>query len=119
MTLLLVQMAVVLLTALLCGSVARRLGQARVIGEIVGGILLGPSVFGRLAPHALAALFPPNSLGSFEILSSVGLVLFLFLVGSELDYEHLRERKTATMLTSTLSILLLFAMTAVVAPLVR
>lgn len=119
MTLLLVQMAVVLLTALLCGSVARRLGQARVIGEIMGGILLGPSVFRRLAPHASATLFPPNSLGSFEILSSVGLVLFLFLVGSELDYEHIREQKAATMLTSTLSILLPFAMTAVIAPLVR
>jgi len=116
MTLLLLQMAVVLLTALLCGWMARKLGQARVIGEIVGGILLGPSVFGRVAPHASAALFPQNSLGSFEILSTVGLVLFLFLVGSELDYGHLREQKTATILTSTLSILLPFAMAVGIAP---
>lgn len=117
MTLLLVQMAVVLLTALVCGWIARRLGQARVIGEIVGGILLGPSVFGRIAPHASELLFPQSSLGSFEVLSSVGLVLFLFLVGSELDYEHLREQKMATLLTSSLSILLPFAMAAGIAPL--
>jgi Kef-type K+ transport system membrane component KefB len=54
MALLLIQMSTVLLTALFCGWVARRLGQARVIGEIVGGILLGPSFFGRFAPDASA-----------------------------------------------------------------
>lgn len=119
MTLLLVQMAVVLLTALICGWVARRLGQAQVIGEIVGGILLGPSVLGRVAPDLSLALFPQNSLASFETLSSVGLVLFMFLVGSELDYRHLREQKTATLLTGTLSIFVPFAMAACVAQLVR
>jgi Kef-type K+ transport system membrane component KefB len=119
MTLLLVQMAVVLLAALVCGWVARRLGQARVIGEIIGGILLGPSVLGRVAPHLSAVLFPQNSLGSLEVLSGVGLVLFLFLVGSELDYEHIREQKAATLLTSTLSILLPFALALCVAPLLR
>lgn len=119
MTLLLVQMAVVLLTALVCGWVARRLGQAQVIGEIVGGIVLGPSVFGRIAPHASTVLFPQSSLASFEILSTVGLVLFLFLVGSELDYGHLREQKTATILTGTLSILLPFALAAAITPLVK
>lgn len=116
MTLLLVQMAVVLLTALLCGWIARKLGQARVIGEIVGGILLGPSMLGRIAPHASAILFPQNSLGSFEVLSTVGLVLFLFLVGSDLDYGHLREQKTATILISTMSILLPFALAVLIAP---
>jgi Kef-type K+ transport system membrane component KefB len=119
MTLLLLQMAVVLLTAVLCGWIARELGQARVIGEIVGGILLGPSVFGRVAPHSSAALFPQNSLGSFEVLSTVGLVLFLFLVGSELDYGHLREQKTATILISTISILLPFALAVLIAPVVE
>ena len=119
MTLLLVQMAVVLLTALVCGWVAHRLGQAQVIGEIVGGIVLGPSVFGRSAPHASAVLFPQSSLAPFEILSTVGLVLFLFLVGSELDYGHLRDQKTATILTGTLSILLPFALAAAITPLVK
>jgi Kef-type K+ transport system membrane component KefB len=59
MTLLLVQNgSSAVLTALICGWVARRLGQARVIGEIVGGVLLGPSVFGRVAPHGGRRCFP-------------------------------------------------------------
>ena len=70
MALLLVQMTTVLLTALVCGWLARKLGQARVIGEIIGGILIGPSVFGRLAPQASAMLFPLDSLGEFEIMST-------------------------------------------------
>lgn len=74
MTLLLLQMMAVLLTALLCGWIARKFGQARVVGEIVGGICLGPSVFGRIAPHTSASLFPPGSLGPFDVLSTVGLI---------------------------------------------
>jgi Kef-type K+ transport system membrane component KefB len=112
MTLLLVQMTTVLLTALLCGWVSRKLGQSRVIGEIIGGILLGPSVFGRFAPHASSVLFPPASLGSFEIISTIGLILFLFLIGSELDYEHLRQQKGTAALASLMSILFPFIMAA-------
>jgi len=115
MALLLVQMTIVLLTALLCGWVARRLGQSKVIGEIIGGILIGPSAFGRVAPQASAAIFPPSSLGSFEVLSTVGLILFLFLIGSELDLEHLRQQKRTAFLASGMSILLPFAMGAVAA----
>jgi len=116
MTLLLLQMTVVLLTALACGSIARKLGQARVIGEIIGGILLGPSVFGRIAPHSSSALFPPHSFGSFEVLSNIGLILFLFLIGSELSYEDLRRQKTTATLASVMSILLPFAMAVIVSP---
>jgi Kef-type K+ transport system membrane component KefB len=112
MTLLLLQMTTVLLTALVFGWIARKCGQARVIGEIVGGIFLGPSAFGRIAPHASARLFPQSSLGPFDVLSTVGLILFLFLIGTQLEYEHLRQHKTTATLTSALSILLpfLFAM---------
>ncbi|CAN5502638.1 hypothetical protein BH10ACI4_BH10ACI4_28730 [soil metagenome] len=117
MTLLLLQMMAVLLTALLCGWVARKLGQARVIGEIVGGILIGPSVLGRIAPHASAILFPLTSFGSFEVLSTLGLILFLFLIGSELDYEHLSKQKATATLASTMSILLPFLLAAIAAPL--
>lgn len=115
MALLLIQMTIVLLVALFCGGVARRLGQAGVIGEIIGGILIGPSVFGRLAPRASAALFPMTSLGGFEILSTVGLILFLFLIGSEVDLEHLRQQKRTAIFASGISILLPFTMGALAA----
>ncbi len=116
MTLLLVQIAAVLLTALLCGAVAQRFGQAKVIGEIAGGILLGPSVFGKVAPHASAVLFPQSSLGAFDILSTLGLVLFLFLIGVELDLDHLRDQKLTATLASASSIVLPMALAAVATP---
>lgn len=115
MTLLLLQIAVIMLVTLTCGWLALRMGQSRVIGEIVGGILLGPSVFGRFAPHAAAAFFPKSSFASFEILSTVGLILFLFLVGLDLDYEHLYRQRTTAALASGMSILLPFSMGALLA----
>jgi len=108
MTLLLVQMSIVLLVTLLCGWIARKLGQSRVIGEIIGGILLGPSALGRIAPNASAALFPTHSLASLEVLSTVGLVLFLFVIGMELDYEQLYRQRSTAVLASGMSILLPF-----------
>ncbi len=115
MTLLLLQMTTVLLVTLICGWIARKLGQSRVVGEIIGGILLGPSVFGRVAPHISAYLLPQSSLGAFDTLSSVGLILFLFLIGSQLDYEHLRQQKATASLASGMSIILPFAMAAGIA----
>jgi Kef-type K+ transport system membrane component KefB len=115
MTLLLVQIGIIMLVTLSCGWLALRLGQSRVIGEIVGGILLGPSVLGRFAPHASGILFPQSSFANFEFLSTIGLVLFLFLVGSELDYQQLYRQRTTAAFASGMSILLPFAMGAVLA----
>src|ERR1700735_1071098 len=115
MTLLLIQIAVVMLVTLTCGRLAMRLGQSRGIGEIFGGILLGPSVFGRFAPHASSVMFPNSTLAAFEILSTVGLVLFLFLIGTELDYEQLYRQRATAALASGLSILLPFGMDALLA----
>jgi Kef-type K+ transport system membrane component KefB len=109
LTLLLIGMSVIMLTTLTGGWLARKVGQSRVVGEIVGGILLGPSAFGRLAPNAANSLFPKSSFAVLEILSTVGLILFLFLIGMELDHELLyRQRKTA-LLASGMSIPLPFA----------
>jgi Kef-type K+ transport system membrane component KefB len=114
-TLLLLQMSIVLLVAVVCGRLARMLGQPRVIGEIVGGILIGPSVFGRFAPHLSADLFPQSSLAQLELLSTVGLVLFLFLIGMELDYAQLRNQRGTTMAASGASIFVPFVMAALLA----
>ena len=112
---LLFQIPVVILVTLACGSLARRLGQSHVIGEIVGGILLGPSVFGRIAPATAIAFFPQSSMVSFEILSTVGLILFLFLVGTEVNVEHLYHQRGTAALSSTMSILLPFSIGALLA----
>jgi Kef-type K+ transport system membrane component KefB len=115
MTLLLIQMSIVLGVTVICGWLARKLGQSRVIGEIIGGILLGPSVLGRISPHASTALFPAASLHSIEILSTVGLILFLFLVGMELDYEQLVSQRKIAIVASTTSILIPFITAAALA----
>lgn len=117
MSLLIFQMSVILLIGLACGRIARMLGQTQVIGEIFGGIFIGPSVFGRIAPSLFTRLFPAGSLGSLEALSTVGLILFLFMIGSELDYEHLRQQKATATLSSLTSIVLPFGMALLVASL--
>ncbi len=114
MTLLLLQMAIVLLVTLACGWIARKLGQPRVIGEIVGGILLGPSVMGRMAP-SVAHVFTPHSFANFENLSTIGLILFLFLIGMELDYAQLYRHRSTAVVASGMSILFPFAMAALLA----
>ena len=108
MTLLLLQMSIVLLVTLACGWAARKVGQARVVGEIIGGIVLGPSVFGRLFPHSADALFPKASLATLETLSTVGLILFLFLIGMELDYKQLYRQRVTALLSSLTSIVIPF-----------
>jgi Kef-type K+ transport system membrane component KefB len=109
------QIPVVIVVTLACGWLARRFGQSRVVGEIAGGILLGPSVLGRIAPAASSALFPQSSMASFEILSTVGLILFLFLVGTEVNIEHLYRQRATAAFSSLLSIVVPFAMGAVIA----
>jgi Kef-type K+ transport system membrane component KefB len=116
---LLFQIPVIILIILACGSLVRKLGQARVIGEIIGGILLGPSVFARIAPAASSALFPPSSMASFEVLSTVGLILFLFLIGTEVNIEHLYHQRATAALSSLMSILVPFAIGALLAESLR
>lgn len=112
LVLVLAQIVVVLATARLVGRAMRFVGQPQVVGEMIAGIVLGPSVLGQLAPRASASLFPAESLGFLGTLSQLGLILFMFLVGLELDTASLRERGRAALVISWSSIVTPFALGA-------
>ncbi len=95
LVLLLVQVTLVLATARAVSLVTRRMGQPVVVAEMVAGILLGPSVLGRAAPHVWVALFPASSTPVLGVVSQLGLILFMFLVGLELDVRQLAGRAHA------------------------
>jgi Kef-type K+ transport system membrane component KefB len=82
--------ALVILASTLLAALARRCGEPSVIGQILAGILLGPSVLGHLPGHLTAHLFPPTLLPSLTSLAQVAVVLFMFTVGYELDFSALR-----------------------------
>jgi Kef-type K+ transport system membrane component KefB len=101
---LLLQVGVILVAARLVGFLFRRIHQPQVMGEMVAGIILGPSLLGWAAPGFFEALFPAESLGYLSSLSQIGLLLFMFLVGLELDPKILRGRGHTAVVTSHVSI---------------
>lgn len=107
---LLLQVAVILAVSRIVGWLFRKIHQRQVIGEMVAGILLGPSLLGWLAPNVSAVLFPPASLGFLSALSQIGLLVFMFLIGLELDPQTLRGRSHAAVVTSHVSIIFPFVL---------
>jgi Kef-type K+ transport system membrane component KefB len=105
---LLLQLAVIVLVARLFGLLARRLGQPPVIAEIGAGVMLGPSLLGSAAPPASAFLFPASSLPVLQLLSQIGVVLFMFVVGLELEPKHLRGKAQTAIAVSHFSIVVPF-----------
>ncbi|MBM6406089.1 cation:proton antiporter [Phycicoccus sp. CSK15P-2] len=88
----LLPLAVVFLVAWMCGAAATRLGQPRVLGQMVAGVLLGPTLFGAVAPTAHAALFGPEVTSAFSGISAIGLALFMFGIGLRFDHRGAAER---------------------------
>lgn len=113
--LLLVQIIVILVAARIVGLLVRRIGQPQVVGEMLAGIALGPSLLGAQAPALAAALFPPNSLGFLNALSQIGLLVFMFLIGLELDPKVIRERGRSAIVISHASIVAPFLLGAILA----
>lgn len=110
LALLVLQVAVVILVSRLTGMLFKRIRQPQVVGEMVAGILLGPSLLGWAAPALSHAVFPANSLGYFNALSQIGLVFFMFLIGVSLNPGALREHGHAAVLTSHASIVTPFCL---------
>lgn len=97
----LLQIICIILAASLLGRLARRVGQAQVIGEMVAGVVLGPSLLGYLLPNVFQHLFAANSLLPLSILSQIGLILLMFQIGLEFDFSHLRieeNRRTVSLI---------------------
>lgn len=105
-----VQVVAIVLVSRVIAVGTRRLGQPLVIAEMVGGIVLGPSLLGRFAPELSAALFAPDSLGTLRITSQLGLVFFMFLVGIDLDAAHFRRGNWASVAISQSGIVAPFAL---------
>ena len=97
---LLLQVIIILITCRCIGVLFKKIGQPTVIGEIMAGILLGPSVFGYFFPEVSAMLFPEESLVNLKMLSQFGLILFMFTIGMELDLSVVRKRIQDTLFIS-------------------
>lgn len=100
----LLALVAIILVARVFGEIFRRINQPPVIGEMVAGLVLGPSVLGRFAPEVSAAILPPQIAPLLGIVAQVGVVLFMFLVGLELDTSLLKKRPHASVAISHASI---------------
>ena len=110
LAILLAQIITIIVVARFFGWVFRKIGQPSVIGEIIAGIVLGPSLLGLYFPEFSIALFPIQSLGNLQFLSQIGLILFMFIIGMELDLKVLQNRAKEAIVISHASIVIPFAL---------
>ncbi len=113
--LVLVEILVVICLSRVMGQVCRIFKQPLVIGEIVAGIMLGPSLLGLIFPAFGVALFPAETLPYLEILSQIGLIFFMFLIGLELNPKYLKGQLDIAILVSHVSILVPFSLGSILA----
>lgn len=110
LALLLAQIVTIILVARLFGWICMKIKQPSVIGEMIAGIVLGPSLVGMYFPEFSAFLFPKESLGNLQFLSQIGLILFMYIVGMELDLSVLRKKAHDAVVISHASIIIPFAL---------
>ncbi|UPQ77625.1 cation:proton antiporter [Chryseobacterium nepalense] len=110
LALLLAQIVTIILVARLFGWICIKIKQPSVIGEMIAGIVLGPSLVGMYFPEFSAFLFPKESLGNLQFLSQIGLILFMYIVGMELDLSVLRKKAHDAVVISHASIIIPFAL---------
>jgi len=112
LTILLLQIVAIIIVARVMGFLFEKINQPAVIGEMVAGILLGPSLLGILSPSAEAFLFPTEAMDILKMLSQLGVILFMFSVGLELDLPTLRRQAHAAVMVSHAGILVPFLLGA-------
>ena len=110
LAILLAQIITIILVARVFGWVFKKIGQPSVIGEIIAGIVLGPSLVGLYFPEFSSTLFPVESLGNLKFLSQIGLILFMFVIGMELDLKVLKNKANEAVVISHASIVIPFAL---------
>lgn len=106
----LLQLVVIIGAARIGAWLFGKLGQPQVVGEIAAGLLLGPSVLGQLSPGLVDSLFPSETAVVFRSLSELGLMLLMFLIGTEFDFSHLRNVGRTSMSVATMGIVLPFGL---------
>jgi Kef-type K+ transport system membrane component KefB len=106
------QLIVIIIAARAFAFIFQKIGQPAVMGEIIAGIALGPSLLGAMLPEFSAALFPATSFGNLQMLSQVGLILFMFVIGMELDLNIIKQKAKAAVFISYASIIIPFALGA-------
>lgn len=110
LSILLLQIAVILIAVKIFGWICQKLGQPSVVGEIIAGVVLGPSLLGLYFPEISASLFPVSSLHNIEVLSQIGLILFMFIVGLELNIKTIKKKASEAVIISHASIIFPFAL---------
>lgn len=110
LAILLFQIITIIVVARFFGWVFRKIGQPSVIGEIIAGIVLGPSLLGMYFPEFSVTLFPKESLGNLQFLSQIGLILFMYVIGMELDLKILKNRANDAVVISHVSIIFPFTL---------
>ncbi|UUC44306.1 cation:proton antiporter domain-containing protein [Flavobacterium cerinum] len=115
LAILLAQIVTIVFVARLFGELCKKIGQPMVIGEILAGIVLGPSLVGTYFPEFSHLLFPEASLGNLQFLSQIGLILFMFVVGMELDLKVLQNKAKEAVVISHASIVIPFTLGMVLA----
>ncbi|MFN8239933.1 MAG: cation:proton antiporter [Bacteroidales bacterium] len=113
--LLLLQVITIIFFARITGFLFRKIGQPTVIGEIVAGILLGPSVLGAVFPSVSGFLFPATSIPALQFLSQIGLILFMFIIGMDVDLKALGKKAPEAFVVSHASIIIPFALGLILA----
>ncbi len=110
-----IAIVIVMLFARLCGSLMPRIGQPRVMGEVIAGILLGPTAFGALAPELQAQIFASDIVPYIGVAANLGLIFYMFLIGLEVDLGQLRSRARMTLAVSNTALLVPLMMGMLVA----